>query len=504
MEADNLLDKDFIIIEKKGNGGTAKVFIVKEKETGSIYAAKVLKDSSLNEKKRISIEKIFNNEINILNQLKEKTNNSYITNFIKSGSGEVIRKNKPISKNKYLILEYAQKGCLLDYIVLPKVGLPEKYSKLVFSKILKGIKSCHDANVYHRDIKLDNILLDENFNPKISDFGFGKLNQKKAIEPVGTLKYAAPEVLSNRLYDCSKIDIFSLGVTLFYLVNNATGFSKAEKNDEFYQLIMKESFESYWESLNLNKKGINLSEDFKKLYFKMVSFKPQNRPSIEEILDSEWMKEIKELNEEKIIELENEIKEEFLKREIKVKEIKQKNMESTEGFSSLLSDSRSVEKEIINFFERNLKPKNIDEEDDMNIFIIIKGELNPVNFMNFLINKIKEKYQNNCLIDVSKKDLKFTIIIEEEEDEENNEKEKLDEEIEENKLDINENEDIENKEDGEENDENIIKEKECNIQVKLYKLKRGDHLLRFVKKYGDLEDYYKNVEIISKLISNIL
>ena len=507
MDHDNLLDKDYIIIENKGKGGTAITFKVKEKKTGSIYAAKVLKDFSSNEKQRIVVEKIFNNEIKILNHRKEKVNNSYITNYIKSGCGEVIRENKPNSTNKYLILEYAHKGCLLDYIILPQSGFKEKYSKLIFSKILKGIKACHEANVYHRDIKLENILLDENFNPKICDFGYSKMNQKKAIEPVGTLKYAAPEVLSNRLYDCSKIDVFSLGVTLLFLVDNSYGFTKAEQSDEFYQLIMKESYKSFWDSLNLNRKGIDLTENFKKLYFKMVSLKPQNRPSIEEILDSDWMKDVKELNEEKIIELENEIKDEFSKREIRVKEKKQKNMESLNNCSSSsLIVNRSGGKNIINYFENNLKPKNIDENKDMNTFIKIKGNLNPVNFMNILIHKIKEKYENNCLIEISKKYLKFTIIFGEEEEEENNEK---DEEIEGNEFDINENEDNENKEcnenkkDSEENSENINLKKECNIKVKLHKI-NNDHLIRFIKKSGDLEDFYKNVEIISKLISSIL
>ena len=102
---------------------------------------------------------------------------------------------------------------------------------MIFTKILKGIKACHEANVYHRDIKLENILLNDNYNPKICDFGLGILKQKKAIEPVGTLKYAAPEVLANKLYDSSKIDIFILGVTLFYLVNSSTGFNKATESD---------------------------------------------------------------------------------------------------------------------------------------------------------------------------------------------------------------------------------------------------------------------------------
>ena len=85
--------------------------------------------------------------------------------------------------------------------------------------------------------KIRKIFLDYNYYPKICDFGLGKLKQKRAIEPVGTLKYAIPEVLANKLYDSSKIDISSLGVTLFNLVNNWTGFNEAIESDVFYLLI---------------------------------------------------------------------------------------------------------------------------------------------------------------------------------------------------------------------------------------------------------------------------
>ena len=138
-ENNNLLDKKYIILKKIGGGGSAKVFLVKEINKGNICGAKVLKDFNSYEKKR-NVEKTFNNEKDILLYLHNNINNSYIVNYIDSGKGEVIRVNKPTSINKYIILEYAEKGCLLDYIVFPNSGLNEKYSKLLFSKILKGIK----------------------------------------------------------------------------------------------------------------------------------------------------------------------------------------------------------------------------------------------------------------------------------------------------------------------------------------------------------------------------
>ena len=500
-ENDNLLDKKYIILKKKGGGGSAKVFVVKEIDKENIYAAKVLKDFNSYEKNR-NVEKMFNNEKDILLYLHDNIKNSYIINYINSGEGEIIRTNKPTSINKYLILEYAEKGCLLDYIIFPKNGLNEKYSKLLFSKILKGIKACHEANVYHRDIKLENILLDDNYNPKICDFGLGKLKQKKAIEPVGTLKYAAPEVLANKLYDSSKIDIFSLGVTLFYLVNNSTGFNKATESDDFYSLIKKENYDNYWDELTKIGKGMGLSEEFKKLYFKMVSFNPKNRPNIDEILNSEWMKEIKELNEEQIKQLENEKKLEFIKREKNIKEEKQKNIVYEEK-SSVLFDNRSGGDDITEYFESNLKPKIIEIEDNMNNFIKIKGNLNPVNFMNKLANKISAIFDNNCLINPNKNSLKFDIIFEEEENEEEEEEEQKEEEEKKEKKCNNYQEIKEFNENNEENN-NRIRKKDCVIQVKLFELKNGEYLLRFVKKEGELEEFYKIFEKISNSVKNMI
>ena len=87
---------------------------MKEIDKGSIYATKILKDYSSNEKGRNDVEKMFNNEKDILLYLHNKINNSYIINYINSSKGEVIRINEPSSINQYLILEYAGKGCLFD------------------------------------------------------------------------------------------------------------------------------------------------------------------------------------------------------------------------------------------------------------------------------------------------------------------------------------------------------------------------------------------------------
>ena len=95
---------------------------------------------------------------------------------------------------KCLILEYAPRYDLWDYLNFTKMGFGERYSKVIFFKICKGIQAIHKSNICHRDIKPDNILFDENFNPKIADFGFATENSSHLRENVATFQYKAPEI----------------------------------------------------------------------------------------------------------------------------------------------------------------------------------------------------------------------------------------------------------------------------------------------------------------------
>ena len=137
------IDSKYIILDKKGKGGTANVFKVKDKENQTLYAAKVLKEPSNDLVK----------EIEILKSIKQ-FNNPFIVNIVDSGEGLVIRKGHPEKKAQYLILNYVSKGELFDYVFYPKSGLSERHCKVVFVKILKGIQTCHNMGICHRDLKL--------------------------------------------------------------------------------------------------------------------------------------------------------------------------------------------------------------------------------------------------------------------------------------------------------------------------------------------------------------
>ena len=474
------IDHKYVILEKKGFGLTANVFLVKNPENEKMYAAKVLKKK----------DDLFDKEIEILKNLKNN-NNQFIVNLIESGNGDITRKNHPIENKQYLILEYASKGELFNYVYCYKQGFKEKYSKVIFAKILRGVLSCHKAGICHRDLKMQNILLDENFNPKICDFGFATFNTGKLTEPLGTRNYAAPEIFLGRPYDGFKADIFSLGVVLLTLVTCKIGFGEATKNDPYYRLIMTRHYLQYWNVVGNQIKGV--SEEFKQLYNKMISFRAQDRPTIEDILSSDWMKEIRELNEDQLKELENEIREEMMKREVSVKQKMSEKVETEGESSGNVNYNRGGGDDGKDYFDLSLKPKYAKTGINMNNFIKIKGDLPPAKFMNNLANKIKEDFGDNCNIAESKKALKFNITFEEELKDEEEIPKELEEELA--QLDLGDNED---------GDDDILRKKDCVIQCKLYKSIKEGYILRFTKKDGELEDYYKNVEKITDLVKSVL
>ena len=100
--------------------------------------------------------------------------------------------------------------------------LNDRFCRFIFSKILNAIFKLHQAGVAHRDIKCENILITHDFKIKIVDLGFGiplagRDGSSLLKTPKGTPVYAAPEILKNKPYQGTAIDIFSLGVTFFAL-----------------------------------------------------------------------------------------------------------------------------------------------------------------------------------------------------------------------------------------------------------------------------------------------
>eukprot|EP00760_Papus_ankaliazontas_P010063 PhM_4_TR1418/c0_g1_i1/m.15220/K07198/PRKAA, AMPK; 5'-AMP-activated protein kinase, catalytic alpha subunit len=125
----------------------------------------------------------------------------------------------PSNTDVFLVTEYCSNGELYDHIV--KNGkLPEATARKYFQQIISGVEYCHHFRVVHRDLKPENLLLDANFNVKIIDFGLSNLMRDGDFlaTSCGSPNYAAPEVISGKLYAGPEVDVWSCGVILFALL----------------------------------------------------------------------------------------------------------------------------------------------------------------------------------------------------------------------------------------------------------------------------------------------
>ena len=222
------------------------------------------------------------NMINILNNL-NALNNPYIIHYVGNGNGPIVLNNKPPVNREYIVYENIIHSDLYLYLTINhNQRFTERQAKFIFKKILEGIRAMHNANICHRDLKAENILLDENYNPKISGFYFSCINANNLQDIHGITPYTAPELLLNQPYNGIQSDIFSLGQLLFVLVTGRLGFNNANQNDNFYRLIINpQNHAQYWAILN----DLNLSQSFKNLFVSMVAQNPGQRPTIDQILN---------------------------------------------------------------------------------------------------------------------------------------------------------------------------------------------------------------------------
>ena len=429
-----------------------------------------------------------------------KLKNPYIVNLFEFGEGPTKIDSEPEESRQYLILDYASKGDFYDYIHYPG-GFQERHAKFIFKKILEGVQVCHNSGICHRDLKMENILLDEHFNPKICDFGFateikGKDGSGLLEEYLGTENYAAPQMHLNKPYDGVKADIFSLGVILLYLVTGKIGFNDATLDDEYYKYIILEKFPKYWKKVE--KMVGKVPEQLKLLYQKMISFNPDERPIIEDIFKHPWMKEVMNLNEKDYKELEIEVIIDFEKREQIINASNGKvNASNDNDYNT--GGNKGLDDEEKEYFPLDLRPRYYEKTGlNMKKYMKIVGELNPVKFMNLLANTIVDEYSDRCNIEANEKDLQFKVIFEKEEkekdEEEENEEEKKKIEEKLNELGI--------KKNG--NFKDTIKPKDSVIQIILLKSRSEGYLIQFEKNGGGIEDYLKNLEGIKKIIKEII
>lgn len=178
----------------------------------------------------------------------------------------------------FLVMEHCSNGDLRRYI--NKNGpLNESHARDYFGQICLGIKKMHSLDLVHRDIKLENILIDSNFVLKVGDLGCARRQMDKRLNTItGSYAYGAPEVVRGDRYDGKKADVWSLGIILFAMVQGKLPYTD---KGSLKQMLKKRSKPPKYPS--------HLSASCRELLSGMLCFEPSVRLTIEEVISHPWL-----------------------------------------------------------------------------------------------------------------------------------------------------------------------------------------------------------------------
>ena len=252
-----------------GKGAYATVKICKNKITQEKFAMKIYEKKILNDNIK---KKCILREIEILKKLNHP-------NIVKLYDTIIS------DKNILLIQELVNGISLRDFYnkeIRNQKNISEKKYKiltLIFKQIFSAFDYIHKKNIFHRDIKLENILLTKNYEIKIIDFGFGLYNPRNYLQKFfcGTPNYMAPEIIMKKEYDGQKADMWSLGILLYKLFCADFPFKGKDEKDLYRHIIKgKYKIKEYVPDL------------IKIIIDKILRPKPYQRINCDQILQSHW------------------------------------------------------------------------------------------------------------------------------------------------------------------------------------------------------------------------
>ena len=231
----SILNGRYEIIEKVGIGGMAIVYKAKDIYLKRIVAVKVLKEQYLDDKEFIK-------KFVIEAQSVANLNNQNIVKIY--DVGQHIEDGKIFN---YIVMEYIN-GKTLNELIKDKGRLNSTAVVSISKQIANALDCAHKHHIIHRDIKPHNIIIDENLNVKVTDFGIARIATSSTItytsSVLGTVHYISPEQAKGKFID-EKSDIYSLGVVMYEMVtgrvpfdtDNAVGIAMQHINEPLVEPI---------------------------------------------------------------------------------------------------------------------------------------------------------------------------------------------------------------------------------------------------------------------------
>ncbi|OHT02287.1 CAMK family protein kinase [Tritrichomonas foetus] len=182
-----------------------------------------------------------------------------------------------------IVMEYCPNGDLYQIL-----GDPNQYAKMdkfkIVQDILNALHHLHSNGIAHGDIKAENIVFDENYNAKLTDFGYSKTSFVAGDnEKVGSIYYVSPEMLHHGIYDTMKADTWAFGILLCLLFSGQFPFQILNDGNDGEFLISQISNGYTFLPKELN-------PIIKCIIRKCISNRAENRPSIEQLINffKEW------------------------------------------------------------------------------------------------------------------------------------------------------------------------------------------------------------------------
>jgi serine/threonine protein kinase len=258
-------DYEYSVANELGRGATATVYSGTSRVSSEQVALKVISKSVLIGANSVADLASVQREVEVMSRLAHE-NVIQLKDAYETDTALV------------LVLELASGGELFEYLEAAE-HFPEEVSHYFFQQLVLGVQYCHERDVCHRDIKLENLLLSKDGLLKISDFGLSQIMPKgtyRRQEQAGTQAFWAPEVFRGGLYNLRGADVWACGVVLYTMLTGAYPYGSDGPFDSKTLTLPKYA---------LSENTLELQE----LMPRLLDPDPTTRISMEQLLQHPWV-----------------------------------------------------------------------------------------------------------------------------------------------------------------------------------------------------------------------
>ena len=267
----NICMEDFELLKVLGKGAFGKVMLAQKKDNERIYAIKILKKQQIIE----------------LDQLEHTKAEKVILQHVNHPFLVGLEYAFQTPEKLYFVMEFMQGGELFQHLRNQR-RFTEEQSKFYAACITLGLGHLHNKNYIYRDLKLENLLLDEHGYAKLTDFGLAKFikSDEKAVTFCGTPEYLSPEIIMSKGHNRPS-DWWSLGILIYEMMNGIPPFYDRIQQ-RMYKKIVKEQVKF--------KPNVKISDNCKDIILKLLNKNQHKRLGSEadslEVLSHPWFKDL--------------------------------------------------------------------------------------------------------------------------------------------------------------------------------------------------------------------